>query len=150
MKESAKGRFFENYKQESPLICQLIEPFAEKLRQELLLGCIWPMWCPTILPPCKSSKTCSGILLKVCQVDTLQVTYIQELQCHLEAESRSTAKYALNCIWGRVFTMLPLYVFLPLVYWMFAYCIPALIYHSWTNTTKYFQKCKVLWSVHAF
>ena len=39
------------------LVCQLIEPFADKPRQELLSGCIWlgPMWCPPILSTFRTS-----------------------------------------------------------------------------------------------
>ena len=51
------GVVLQNAREESPLICQPIKPFADKFRQELLSGCIQlrPMCCPTILLPFRTA-----------------------------------------------------------------------------------------------
>ena len=64
------------FRQQAPLICEPIEPFAEKFRQELLSGCtlLKLMWCPTILSPIKT--------VSVGVPNSLQVSYIvQDAAC---------------------------------------------------------------------
>ena len=39
-RKATQSSFFPKFSQESPLICQPIEEFADKFRQELLAGCI--------------------------------------------------------------------------------------------------------------
>ena len=48
-------------------VCQPTEPFAVKIRQDLLSGCfrIGPMWCHSILPPFRTNKVHWTLLYKL-------------------------------------------------------------------------------------